>query len=76
VIIKEKKIITILSNPTLTDGGDKIVALKKVIFTTKIVLIIKAARDHGLHATLLKVSARKVFVRQVHFCLILRTTLM
>jgi hypothetical protein len=76
VMIKEKKINTIFSNPNLTDGGDKIVASKGVIFTNKIGLLIKAARDRGPPATLLNVSARKVFVRQVTFCLVLRPTLM
>jgi hypothetical protein len=74
-MIKEKKIGTILSNPTLIDGSDKIVASKGVIFKTKTVLLIKAARDHGPPATLLTVSARKVFLRQAQFCLVLRPTL-
>jgi hypothetical protein len=68
-MIEEKKINTIFGNQTLTDGGDKIMALKGVIFTVKIGLQGKAARDHGPPATLLNVSARQVFGCQVHFCL-------
>jgi len=50
-------------------GGDKIVASKEVIFTIEIGLQGKAARDHGPPATLLNVSARQVFSRQVNICL-------
>jgi len=62
--------------PSDLDRCDKIVALKGVIFTIKIGLQGKAARDHGPPATLLNASALQVFGRRVHFCLFWSPTLM
>lgn len=76
VMIHEKKINTIFSNQTLTEGGDKILSLKGVIFTIKRGLQRKAARDRGPPATLLNVSALQVFGRPVHVCQFLRPTSM